>query len=154
MKEIQPKRPADISPYAKSCLDALVKENLANLISIGGGFGLFHYFDYRATHDVDAWWVESVTEQDKKLITQTLEKSLLGFGKVKIRKWGDVVSVELLEENKTVFSFQIASRSVQLENSVSANWIDVPLDSLSDLIASKMTALVERGSPRDFLDIL
>lgn len=147
MKEIQPKRPSN------ACLEALVNENLANLISIGGGFGLFHYLDYRSTHDVNAWWVENVTEQDKKLISQTLEKSLSNFGKVKVRKWGEVVSVELLEENKTIFSFQIASRSVQLESSVSANWVNVSLDSLADLLASKMTALVERGSPRDFLDI-
>lgn len=73
--------------------------------------------------------------------------------KEKVRKWGEVLSVELLEENKTIFSFQIASRSAQLESSVSANWIHVPLDSLADLVASKMNALVERGSPRDFLDI-
>ena len=111
------------------------------------------YLDYRATHDVDAWWIETVTEQDKNLIAQTLEKSLISFGKVKIRKWGEVVSVELMQENKTVFSFQIASRSVQIEKSVSANWINVPLDSFADLVASKMIALVERGSPRDFLDI-
>jgi hypothetical protein len=32
-------------------------------------------------------------------------------------------------------------------------WADVALDSLADLIASKMTALVERGAPRDFRDI-
>jgi predicted nucleotidyltransferase component of viral defense system len=34
-----------------------------------------------------------------------------------------------------------------------AGWIDVPLESLSDLVASKMNDLVERGAPRDFLDI-
>jgi predicted nucleotidyltransferase component of viral defense system len=153
MKEVLPKQPATISPYAHACLNALVKENLANLISIGGGFGLFHYLDYRTTHDVDAWWNETVTVQDKNLISATLEKTLSKFGKVKVRKWGDVVSIELVEENKTIFSFQLASRSVRLENSVSANWINVPLDSLPDLVASKMTALIERGSPRDFLDI-
>jgi Nucleotidyl transferase AbiEii toxin, Type IV TA system len=31
--------------------------------------------------------------------------------------------------------------------------IDVALDSLPDLVASKMVALVERGAPRDFRDI-
>jgi hypothetical protein len=50
-------------------------------------------------------------------------------------------------------SFQIAQRSVQLQPSVSAIWIDVPIDSLEDLLASKMVALVERGAPRDFRDI-
>lgn len=48
---------------------------------------------------------------------------------------------------------QLAARSVWLENPISAGWIDVPLDSLADLVASKMVALVERGAPRDFLDI-
>jgi len=62
--------------------------------------------------------------------------------------------VELLgQENKTIFSFQIAQRSAQLQPSISANWIDVTLDSFADLVASKMVALVERGAPRDFRDI-
>jgi len=50
-------------------------------------------------------------------------------------------------------SEQIAARSVRLEHPISAGWIDIPLDSLADLVASKMVALVERGAPRDFLDI-
>ena len=50
-------------------------------------------------------------------------------------------------------SFQIAERSVQLEDPVPTQWTGVQLDSLNDLIASKMIALVERGAPRDFLDI-
>jgi predicted nucleotidyltransferase component of viral defense system len=53
----------------------------------------------------------------------------------------------------TEFSFQIAARSTRLEEPISAGWVDVPLDSLADLVASKMVALVERGAPRDFLDI-
>lgn len=32
-------------------------------------------------------------------------------------------------------------------------WGDVLLDSFEDLVANKMAALVERGAPRDFLDI-
>ena len=68
-------------------------------------------------------------------------------------RWGDVVSIELSQANKTVFSFQIAQRTAQLQPADSAIWIDVLLDSFSDLIASKMVALVERGAPRDFRDI-
>jgi hypothetical protein len=60
---------------------------------------------------------------------------------------------QLSQDGKTVFSFQIAERSARLEEPVSAGWIDVPLDSLADLVAGKMVALVERGAPRDFLDI-
>ncbi len=114
---------------------------------------MFHYFDYRSTHDVDAWWSESVTEVQRQEVIQTLQSTLITFGSVRVRAWGDVVSVELSQEGRTVFSFQIAARTLRLEEPTAAGWIDVPLDSLSDLVASKMTALVERGAPRDFLDI-
>ncbi len=153
MKNIQPRQPSHLSPYTRACLDALVKENLADRISLGGAFGLFHYVDYRPTHDVDAWWSESLTEGEKQAVIQVLERTLSDFGHVRVRAWGDVVSVELSQEDRTVFSFQIAARTMRLEEPVQAGWIDVPLDSLSDLVASKMMALVERGAPRDFLDI-
>jgi hypothetical protein len=153
MKKIQPQQPSQISPFARACLEALVNADLAKLISLGGGLGLFHYLEYRATHDADAWWLESPTEEQENLVTNALVKSLSGFGSVRVRKWGEVVSVELLQEGKIVFSFQIATRTVRLEEPVFAGWIKVPLDSLPDLTASKMTALVERGAPRDFLDI-
>jgi hypothetical protein len=97
MKNIQPQRPTHLSPYADACLHALVEANLGDRISLGGALGLFHYFDYRPTHDVDAWWSQPLTEGQKREVTQ--------------------------------------------------------IDSLSDLVASKMVALVERGAPRDFLDI-
>jgi len=153
MKNIQPHQPSHLSPYARACLDALVKSNLAERISLGRALGLFHYLDYRPTHDVDAWWSVPLTEGQKQEVTRTLEIALAAFGNVNTRAWGDVVSVELSQDGKSVFSFQIAARSTRLEEPVSAGWIDVPLDSLSDLVASKMVALVERGAPRDFLDI-
>ena len=96
----------------------LVKAGLASRISLGGALGLFHYLDYRPTHDVDAWWSDSVTEKERQAVVQTLETALAPFGGVHVR-----------------------------------SWIDVPLDTLTDLVASKMVALVERGAPRDFLDI-
>ena len=153
MKNIQPQQPSHLSPYARACLDALVKGQLAVHISLGGALGLFHYLDYRPTRDVDAWWSETVTEKQRQAVVQLLETTLSDFGSVRERAWGDVVSVELSQQGKTVFSFQIAARSVLLEEPILAGWIDIPLDSLVDLAASKMTALVERGAPRDFLDI-
>ncbi len=153
MKNIQPQKPSNLSPYARVCLDALVKAGLAKYISLGGALGLFHYLDYRSTHDVDAWWSESLTDQQRQAVVRSLEIALSGFGRVRARAWGEVVSVELFQNDRVVFSFQIAARSARLQESVSADWIDVPLDSLPDLVASKMTALVERGAPRDFLDI-
>jgi len=153
MKTVRPQQPSNLSPYARACLDALVSANLADRISLGGALGLFHYLDYRPTHDVDAWWSRPLSEGQKQEVTRTLETTLATFGDVDVRAWGDVVSVELSQNDRAVFSFQIAERSARLEEPVSAGWIDVPLDSLSDLVATKMVALVERGAPRDFLDI-
>ena len=70
-----------------------------------------------------------------------------------IRNTRDVTSVELLSGKKKVFSFQIAHRSAQLEPSINSSWQGVLLDSFTDLVANKMVALVERGAPRDLLDI-
>jgi hypothetical protein len=153
MKNIQPQQPSQLSPYARACLETLVRAGLASCISLGGALGLFHYLDYRPTHDVDAWWSDAVTEGQKLAVVQALETTLSAFGSVRTRSWGEVDSVELHQGSKTVFSFQVAHRSVHLEEPISAGWIDVPLDSLADLVASKMVALVERGAPRDFLDI-
>lgn len=153
MEDLQPRQPAQLPPYARACLDALVEAKLAKHISLGGAFGLFHYLDYRSTHDVDAWWSHRATELEKRSVVGMLEKVLTEFGEVNVRSWGDVASIELLKEGKTVFSFQIAARSARIQESIPAGWIDVPLDSLPDLVASKMVALVERGAPRDLLDI-
>jgi predicted nucleotidyltransferase component of viral defense system len=153
MKKIVPRQPSQLSLHAQACLNALVYAKLAEHISLGGALGLFHYLDYRSTHDVDAWWSVSTTESQKREVTSMLQKTLSEYGETRIRAWGDVVSVELLHEGKVTFSFQIAGRSILLEKPASAGWIDIPLDSLADLVASKMIALIERGAPRDFLDI-
>lgn len=150
---MRPHRPTHIPAYAEVCLQALVASGLNDKISLGGAFGLLHYLDYRLTHDVDAWWDISAATQEKERIVEVIETALSAYGTVQRRAWGDVVSIELVQADKTVFSFQIAQRAVQLQPSVSATWIDLPLDSFEDLVASKMVALVERGAPRDFRDI-
>jgi hypothetical protein len=150
---MKPRRPTNIPAYAETCLQALVASSLNNKISLGGAFGLLHYLDYRATHDVDAWWDASATSQEKDQVIAAIERALSAYGQVQKRAWGDVVSVELAQADKTVFSFQIAQRSAQLQPSDSATWIDVALDSFPDLVAGKMVALIERGAPRDFRDI-
>jgi len=147
------RRPTHIPDYADVCLQALAARGLGKMISLGGAFGLLHYLDYRSTHDVDAWWSSSATTQDRNDVIHTIETALEPFGQVRRRTWGDVVSVELAYDGKTVFSFQIAHRSAKLQPSVQAGWADVLLDSFADLLASKMVALVERGAPRDFRDI-
>lgn len=150
---MKPTRPSAVSEYAERTLGALAEAGLGRMISLGGALGLLHYLDYRSTHDVDAWWVESATSEDRTRVLGVVERALQPFGDVRTRRWGEVVSLELRVAGKTVFSFQVAVRSAQLEPSGTAPWTDVSLDSFPDLVASKMVALVERGAPRDFRDI-
>jgi hypothetical protein len=127
---------------------------LSDKISLGGAFALLHYLDYRSTYDVDAWWQLDTTSQERQQVIDVLEGVLATYGQVRRRTFGDVTSIELATaQRKKAFSFQIAQRSAQLTPSVSAEWTNIKLDSLLDLLASKMNALVQRGAPRDFRDI-
>jgi hypothetical protein len=145
--------PAHTPEHARTVLLALSLSGLGEKISVGGGLGLLHHLDYRPTNDVDAWWVSSTTVEDQRRVIEAVEAALRPFGQVRQRAWGDVISVELLRENRVAFSFQIARRSAQLSPPTRAPWGDVLLDSFSDLVAGKMVALVERGAPRDFRDV-
>lgn len=150
---LQPHRPQNIPEYALASLQALVAHGLGHKISLGGAFGLAHYYEYRSTHDVDAWWTAEAGTEDQQQVVRAIREALSPFGTVQVRAWGEVVSVELRRGERVVFSFQIAGRSAQLRPSQPVPWIDVLLDSLEDLIAGKMVGLVERGAPRDFRDI-
>jgi hypothetical protein len=150
---MEPKRPLNLPEMASLCLRALAKAGMGHCISLGGALGLLHYLDYRSTHDVDAWWDPVATPEQRNRLIEVLETALAAHGEVRRRSWGDVVSIDLKAGDRTVFNFQIANRSALLEPPGVAPWVDVHLDSLPDLIAGKMVALVERGAPRDFRDI-
>jgi hypothetical protein len=153
MNEMHIQRPSHISPYAVACLEALAAQGLGDAIVLGGALGLLHYLDYRTTADADAWWTEAATPERQREVVDVLTATLAQHGQVRMRAWGDVTSVELQEDGRTVFSFQIARRSAQLAPAQPISWTGVLLDSFADLVGSKMVALVERGAPRDFRDI-
>lgn len=147
------RRPSHVSECAELCLNALSAAGLGDKVSIGGALGLLHYLDYRPTHDVDAWWVPDATSNERQAVIRTIADTLRPLGQVRVRAWGDLVSVELVSAEQRAFSFQIAQRSAQLRPPEPLPWAGVLLDSFPDLVASKMVALVERGAPRDFRDI-
>jgi len=145
-----PRTPRNLSPLARICLEKLAEHG--DLVSIGGAIGLSYYLEYRSTADVHAWWEGGALEQRAELIDE-VERVLRPHGEVRRRSWGDVVSVELALDDGTSFSFQVARRSARLADAVDAPWPKgLRLDSLEDLVASKMEALVARGAPRDFRD--
>jgi hypothetical protein len=69
------------------------------------------------------------------------------------RRFGETVSFELVREGKRQFSFRVAIRSIALEEPLASAWPPVLIETLADNVASKMNALVDRGAPRDFVDI-
>ena len=99
---------------AVACLDVLVRAGLGDMVSLGGALGLLHYIDYRATHDVHAWWSDEANPDDRSPVVEVVETTLRALGELRTRSWGDVVSVELQREGKTVFGFQIASQSASV----------------------------------------
>jgi hypothetical protein len=66
---------------------------------------LAHYHEYRATRALDAWWTNEATREDKQRVIAVIETALAEFGPTRKRAWGDVVSIELQQEGRTVFSF-------------------------------------------------
>lgn len=120
-----PKPPSRLGPFAREVLEFLAGHDEAAEIVIGGGIALAHYVDYRDTFDLDAWWAVAPT----------------------------VPANKLLDGQRKVLSLQIAPRDRYLDATLEAAWPPVHIETLRDNVASKMTALVERGAPRDLRDI-
>jgi len=106
-KQVKIAVPKSLNFFAHTCLAALQKSGLGQFITLGGAVGLAHYHDYRTTKVVDAWWTSEATEKNKQDIIDFLKTTLENFGDVSIRRFGDVVSVDL-RQKKLIFRLQIA----------------------------------------------
>ena len=138
-----PRQPDRIPEPVRACLEAIARSGLGHAISIGGAFGLAYYHEYRETHDVAAWWLESAGRSLQQEVQSAIEEALRPLGTTRVRRWGDVVSIELMQDNRVTFSFQVAERSVMLHPPLKAPWPHgLLVDALQDLVASKMVALV------------
>lgn len=144
-----------VEPLTSEILDGLRRFPEAGEIVLGGYFALKQYLDYRTTRDLDAWWKTGKTERTMACIRQVMSEVAERHGlNLAEREWGETVSFELSEGERKIFSFQIALRSVQLEPPRKTPWEPILVESLADNVGSKMNALVQRGAPRDFSDIL
>lgn len=149
-----PTPPSRLGAFAREVLEFLAGHDEAAEIVIGGGIALAHYIDYRDTFDLDAWWAVSPTGPANKLLDEAMQAVATRHGLTCARRaWGETVSLELLDGQRKVFSLQIAPRDRYLDATLEAAWPPVRIETLRDNVASKMTALVERGAPRDLRDI-
>lgn len=149
-----PTVPTRLHALAKEILDELRDRPAAAAIILGGGVALQHYCEYRDTQDIDAWWKSNPTTDAQQLLKETMERVAKRHGyALNVRTWGETQSLELQDQGKTIFSFQVAVRSVELEPPGPSAWPPVQLETLLDNLGAKMNALVNRGAPRDFLDV-
>ena len=141
------------SPLAFEILKELGRYEASRHIEIGGGICLWHYLPYRRTNDLDAWWVEpnqeAISAIDRSLTAVADEHEF----EMSHRTQGSYQSWDLKNQRKTVFAFQIARKVSRIEPTLESPWGYLKLESFRENIANKMTALVQRGAPRDMLDI-
>jgi hypothetical protein len=153
---VKPIRPKSLPEIAEQLLARISKEALACEIVIGGGIALKHYADFRPTQDIDAWWrstrnLEALQQISKAVAEIAAENDL----DVSHRNFGSTDSIELriTGENRKKFSFQIAVRDITLEEPLASAWSPILIETLRENMGSKMNALVNRGAPRDFMDV-
>jgi len=154
MSSPRPKTPDNLHPLSRELLESLVGHSEAAEIVIGGGVALSHYLQYRDTVDLDAWWRAEPRADALVFLERTMQMIAARHGlDYRRRSWGETESLELLQGTQKQFSFQISRRTLALDDAIPSAWQPVWLETLRDNVASKMTALVQRGAPRDFLDI-
>lgn len=147
-------KPRSLNPLAEEILNRLSAHPEASEIVLGGYFALQHYADYRETHDIDAWWRTRASKAAENAIRTVMADVAAAQGlELHERSFGDTVSFELHRDKVKEFSFQIAVRSIALEEPIASAWPPILIETLHDNVASKMNALVNRGAPRDLLDI-
>lgn len=154
MQTPRPEVPPELHPLAREILAHLRSRPEAAPIILGGGVALQHYCPFRLTKDIDAWWEAAPVAETQAAIKQVMSEVSLKHGLgLQVRTWGETESYELQQEGQTVFSFQIALRTAELEPPVTSAWNPVKIETFRENLACKMNALVARGAPRDFVDV-
>jgi hypothetical protein len=147
-------KPSGIDPLADRILAKLAGRPPCCEIVLGGYLALQHHVAYRESRDLDAWWRGRASPAAEREILSVMRQIAEEDGfEVRERRFGETLSIELVRGPHKHFSFQIAVRSVTLEEPVVSAWPPVLIETLADTVGSKMNALVDRGAPRDFLDI-
>ncbi len=155
---VQPQCPDSLDPIAVELLTRLQPHPTTSSIVLGGHFALKHYLDYRSTHDIDAWWDMQSTAVQQGEAMQAVKTVMQQMAQERNWQFSErstklVKFFEFKHEGKTIFSFQIAERDVELGAPLNDPWKPIKIEALEDNVGEKMNALVNRGAPRDFVDI-
>ena len=154
MNNPAPTVPSALHPLAAEILKELAGKPESRFIILGGGVALQHYCLFRDTTDIDAWWENGAVASAEQVIHDAMSQVAARHNcNLIVRRWGETQSYEFRQGSKKIFSFQISLRTIALEPAVTSSWPPIQLETFRDNLASKMNALVNRGAPRDFIDI-
>jgi Nucleotidyl transferase AbiEii toxin, Type IV TA system len=158
MEKKEPQQPTDLDPLAAQILEQLTNQSAAAALVLGGYFALKHYLNYRQTKDIDAWWSKSSSLGERQESVQLLRQIMMQVGEsngleLQERSSSTTLSLELKKGRSVVFSVQIADRDIELDPPIASPYPPVQIETLRDNIGAKMNALVNRGAPRDFVDV-
>jgi Nucleotidyl transferase AbiEii toxin, Type IV TA system len=158
MEKRDPQQPNDLDPLAAQILEQLKNQRAAAILILGGYFALKHYLNYRQTKDIDAWWSQSSSLVERQEAVQLLRQAMMQVGadnglELQERSSANTLSLELKQGKSVVFSVQIADRDVEIDPPVVSPYPPVQIETLRDNVGAKMNALVNRGAPRDFVDV-
>jgi hypothetical protein len=164
MKKLTPKVPTNLDPIVAAVLAKLGSSPEAAYVIIGGGVALNCYIEPRATMDVDAWWSQHSSAQQREATVARIKNIVREIAADRpnmhlvedTRAASEMRGIELEQNGKTIFSFQVAPRSLELEAPVvtESPFAPIPIETLTENVGAKMSALVSRGAPRDFNDIV
>ena len=145
--------PCELSPITWSILELLGQDDASAGLEIGGGIALWHYSPHRTTNDIDAWWLDE-SENARDAIDRTMATVAVNYGlELSHRRQPGYESWDLKKQGKAVFAFQVARKSGRVEAPAKTTWGHLKMESFPENLASKMNALVQRGAPRDILDV-
>jgi Nucleotidyl transferase AbiEii toxin, Type IV TA system len=162
LRSVSPTAPIDLDPLAAEILARLSRNRESQFVILGGQFALKCYFNYRPTHDIDGWWWQGISTEQRDLARSAIQEAAAEVAadhglSIRRRSWGDTEAFDLQRPDsdgaRTVFSVQIAERTVELDSPVVSPWPPIRIETLRDNLGSKMNALVARGAPRDFRDV-
>jgi hypothetical protein len=140
-------------------VDRIARSAGAEALVLTGGFAFNHYVEYRPTYDVDAWWAADADASLRATAEQSVASVFTTIAgehgsSYHVRRGAEMTSFELHDERgKKTFSFQVAERDRQIQPPIESPYPPIRIETVDDLVASKMNALVARGAGRDFQDI-
>lgn len=147
-------RPGRLDPLTERVLSLLSGKPAMAQVILGGYLALQHHVDYRTSHDIDAWWSGRADAAAEGVIRQVMQQVAIEADmELRERRFGDTLSFDLAHAGQQRFSFQIAVRSIAVEEPQLSAWPPLRIETLADNVGAKMNALVNRGAPRDFLDV-